>query len=62
MFWLYAHSRAIAVIDHRAQLLLALVFHFGAERLEVAVCQPENRHHFLIADHVKVTVADGALR
>lgn len=60
MFPGFTPASRVAVIGHQAQLLLALVFHFGAERWEVAVCQPENRHHFLAADHVKVTVADGA--
>ncbi len=36
-------------------------FHFGAERWEVAArFQPKTAIIFLAADHVKVTVADGA--
>ncbi|WP_432214840.1 hypothetical protein, partial [Salmonella enterica] len=41
-------------------LLLPLFFPSRPERWEVPVTQPENRHHFLAADHDKVTVADGA--
>ncbi len=52
---------SVAVIGHSAQSAAGARFSLPrAERWEVAVRQPENCHHFLAADHVKVTVADGA--